>query len=307
MKKNLLFLLLLISTISVFAQGDNAQKGKQFEGQRKYALTIQESDNNSIQEFNRNLTKSTGNRGFISDIFNLYRSNFSNQVVSMSSELLELGITAITEAVKSKRPKWEEAVKKESEFIRVFPAQMEVLDFYKSPSTKGPMDPADMLFSGFGCKQYIEYKDSLGVVHQEEVFSVRCKVRTDSLGVARMLNHSKFEVYVDHLSFNPGLCDLPNDSLGLDASKRIAFSFEKRKDLKFSVKATVKSSWMNQAMMVFNDCVLGTFNITANIDPKHLNEKGVFVYSHEADKNSEKLIGYNVRKSTLPTGNESCS
>ena len=85
-----------------------------------------------------------------------------------------------------------------------------------------------------------------------------------------MLHHSKFEVYVDSLRFNPYLCDLPNDSLGLETDKRIGFSFARRKDLQFRVDATITSSWINQAMQVHNDVKIGEFHITASIDSTNL-------------------------------------
>lgn len=291
MKKFLTLLFVFTSIVSAYAEknGDKLMN-QQYEAQRKYMLTIHENDENSIKEFNRGLTNASGNRTFLTTISGLYKTFFSSQAKSLSSKLIDAGLDAIAQAVQSKRPLWEKAIKNESQFVRILPAQLEILDFYKYPSTIGPLDPTDMLFSGFGCRQYIEYTDTLGVVKQEEVFSLRCKIRTDSLGIARILNHGKFLVYVDHLRFNPGLCDLPNDSLGINATHRIGFSFDRRKDLQFNVKATLKSSWVNQAMMVFNDCVLGNFDITAHIEPNQLDENGVFVYSYEKDKNSGKVI-----------------
>lgn len=270
-----------------------AQEVQRIEGQRKYTMTVQEGDDEAIKEFNRGVASNKNSRSFVSDIVGIYRSTFTGQIVSASNAFLEAGISAIANASKSKRPQWEAAVKGESKFVRALPMQMEILDFYKSPSTEGPLDPTDMLFTGFGCRQVIEYRVGKDSVRHEEVFDIRCKVRKDSIGISRMLNHSKFEIYVDYLSFNPGLCDLPNDSLGMDASKRIGFSFEKRKNLKFSVNATISSSWVNQAMQVFNDHPLGSFEIVAEIDPKYLDENGVFVYRHGLDEDSGKRVYVN--------------
>lgn len=291
MKRFFTFLIFTAVILSVSAEDSTPKSAneKGYEAQRKYMLMVQENDKEAINRFNSRLDGSS-DRGVISDIVNIYRSTFSNNIVSMSSDLIEVGIRAITEVVKSKRPKWEESIKKESEFVKILPAHTEILDFYKAPSTRGPLDPRDILFSGFGCRQYLEYVDETGETRCEEVFYLRCKIDDSELGIARMLNHSKFEMYVDSLSFNPRLCDLPNDSLGVNAATRIGFSFDKRKDLKFRIHATVKSSWINQAMMVFDNIVLGEFDITAEIDPQHLNEKGIFVYSRNADKSSDKKV-----------------
>lgn len=115
-------------------------------------------------------------------------------------------------------------------------------------------------------------------------------MRTDSIGRMRMLNHSKFEVYVDSLRFNFALCDLPNDSLGTDISTRIPFSFEKRKDLKFIVRADITSSWITQAMQVYNDQPLGSFEIVASIDPDKLDSRGIFTYSSSNAADSAKRV-----------------
>lgn len=284
-----LFITALAFSVSAKTKQKDFDNESGYAAQRTYILTVQENNEASINRLNQSLDR--GNeRGALIDLVNIYRSKFSNKIVSTSADLIEVGIRALTEIVKSKRPKWEEAVKKESEFVKMLPSHTEILDFYKAPSTRGPLDPRDMLFSGFGCRQYIEYKDKAGNTKREEVFYLRCKIDTTQLGVARILNHSKFEMYVDSLSFNPGLCDLPNDSLGVNADTRIGFSFERRKDLKFNIHATLKSSWINQAMMVFTDAVLGEFDITAEIEPQHLNENGIFTYSHNKDKASGKKV-----------------
>ncbi|MDE5652011.1 MAG: hypothetical protein K2I48_00920, partial [Muribaculaceae bacterium] len=196
----------------------------------------------------------------------------------------------LIQATKSKQPEWEQAVRGESKFVRRLPMQMEILDFYRNPSVNGPLDPTDMNFNGFGCKQVIEYRDENGNVNEEEVFYLSCKVRTDDEGKARMLHHSKFEVEVDTLRFNYAICDLPNDSLKNDISSRIGFSFDNRRNLQFIVDASITSSWINQALMVFNDQPLGNFRITASIDPDMLDADGVFRYYAARDRNSRKNV-----------------
>ncbi|MDE5674331.1 MAG: hypothetical protein K2I44_03150, partial [Muribaculaceae bacterium] len=109
-------------------------------------------------------------------------------------------------------------------------------------------------------------------------------------GKARMLHHSKFEVEIDTLRFNYAICDLPNDSLRGDPRSRIGFSFDKRKDLKFIVEASITSSWINQALMVFKDQPLGEFRIMASIDPTLIDEDGIFRYYAARDKGSRKDV-----------------
>ena len=263
--------------------------GRKMEGQRKYTLTVHESSEDSIHEFNRGLNSMRGNRNVLTDIAGLYRSTFTGQVISASTSLLSLGINAIKNATKDKRQDWQNAVRRESQFVKELPMQREILDFYRSGSTIGPYDPTDMLFDGFGCRQYIEYRDG-DSIKMKEVFNLRCKVDKDTLGKSRMLNHSKFQVVVDYLKFDYSVCDLPNDSLGLDAEgKRIDFSFANRNNLRFQVNAKITSSWVNQAMQIYRDEYLGEFNIVAYIDSAQT-ENGVFEYIRDRDKNSGKRV-----------------
>lgn len=274
-------------------QDAGPQKQRTVKGQRKYKLVVNEGNDSTVAEFNRGLASMRGNlsnRGFLDNLTGLYKKSAAGQAVSVTSSLLNFGLNAIIAATKSKKPEWEKAVRGECTFVRRLPMQMEILDFYRHPSTNGPLDPTDMNFNGFGCRQVIEYTDPDGNVREEEVFYVTCKVKSGPEGKARMLNHSKFEMEVDTLRFNYALCDLPNDSLGTATDNRIGFSFDSRKDLKFVVNATITSSWINQALMVFNDQPLGSFDIVASIDPKYIDGDGVFRYYADRDRNSGKDV-----------------
>lgn len=274
-------------------QDAGPQKQRTVKGQRKYKLVVNEGNDSTVAEFNRGLASMRGNlsnRGFLDNLTGLYKKSAAGQAVSVTSSLLNFGLNAIIAATKSKKPEWEKAVRGECTFVRRLPMQMEILDFYRHPSTNGPLDPTDMNFNGFGCRQVIEYTDPDGNVREEEVFYVTCKVKSSPEGKARMLNHSKFEMEVDTLRFNYALCDLPNDSLGMATDNRIGFSFDSRKDLKFVVNATITSSWINQALMVFNDQPLGSFDIVASIDPKYIDGDGVFRYYADRDRNSGKDV-----------------
>ena len=290
MNRNLFYSILsflLLGVLAASAQpkprdgGGNHPNGKTVVGQRMYQLTVKEGDKNTITAFNRGLDSIrnvSSDRNLISDLAAVYKSTAAGQAVSLTGGLLDLGFNSIISATKSKRPEWEKAVRGESTFVRRLPMQMEILDFYQSPSLNGPLDPTDMNFRGFGCQQFIEYSDTDGSVRVEPVFYVSCSVKTDPAGRARMLHHSKFEVEVDSLYFNYAICDLPNDSLGVNTENRIDFSLESRSNLKFIVDANITSSWINQALMVFNDQPLGSFRIVASIDPD-LTKNGVFTYN----------------------------
>jgi hypothetical protein len=270
--------------------GNGPKVGDRLEGQRCYKLMVCESDADEITEYNRGINSEAGNRGLLMDLLSQYRSTFTGQAISASQKLLDYGISAIVSLAKDKRGDWQKAVNNECRFVRKLPMQTEILDFYRAPSNVGPLDPRDMLFNGFGCRQVIEYKVSDTITRQEEVFYMRCKVRNDSIGRRRILNHSKFEVEIDSIRFAPFMCDLPNDSLGLNTDNRIGFSFDSRKNLTFNVDATITSSWINQAMQVYTDQELGKFSIVAQIDPSDLDADNVFLYGKSTKPKKSKVM-----------------
>lgn len=292
------FAILILSGLSFAATGPEimAQNpaSRKLSGQRKYDLIV--NQNNDTLTFNRGLRslKANGaklsNRGILSDLAAGYLSLGTSSILSASQNLLGAGVGFAKEAIRDKRPDWEKATMGENRFVKHLPMFTEVLDFYGAPSENGALDPSDMKFSGFGCRQYITLLDDNGNPYDEEVFYLSCSLRDDEHGLARMLNHSKFEVVVDELRFNPYLCNLPNDSLSIDPSTRIGFSFDKRKDLEFKVVATISSSWINEAIQVAKDVELGKFTITAKIDPGQLDDKGVFIYNRDEDKEGRKIV-----------------
>lgn len=291
MKKYFYSILILLALIAASDFTAWAQKPKLVTGQRRYDIIVTQA--NDTLSFNRNLRALRGNsaqltnRGILTDLVGGYMTLGTSTLMSASQNLLGIGLAYLTEAARDKRPDWEKATRGECTFVKHLPSRTEVLDFYSAPSTQGAMDPTGMLFSGFGCRQYITILDDEGNLAEEEVFYLSCKLKDDDDGLARMLNHSKFEVVVDELRFNPYLCNLPNDTLSVDVATKIDFDFNKRKDLEFKVVANISSSWLNEAIQIARDVPLGQFVITAKIDPDKLDADNVFRYSrnNEADRN----------------------
>ena len=146
------------------------------------------------------------------------------------------------------------------------------------------MDPENLKFEGFGCKNYIEVMD--GSNEGVGVFYIFCRMRRDSVGLRHIINHSKFMVEIDSLVINPKYCNLPNDSTGNPDSR---FDFEKRDNLSLELKVRFYSSWMNQATMIANDQQLGEFTVNVEVDKHKLNSEGLFVYDKN-DPEFENLI-----------------
>ena len=145
------------------------------------------------------------------------------------------------------------------------------------------MDPENLKFEGFGCKNYIEVGNSKEGVG---VFYIFCKMRRDSVGLRHIVNHSKFMVEIDSLIVNPRYCNLPNDS---SCSADSRFSFEKRDNLSIELKVRFYSSWMNQATMIANNQQLGEFTINVEVDKDKLDKNGFFVYNKN-DEDFKDLV-----------------
>ena len=289
MNKVVSMLILFVFAVTMSAQPTNKPMGKTGNGQprmaqRKYQIIVENERNyKKVQDTNNQLlalqesSREETQRGLLGDLlWTGYTSAFKQKTVNATSNLVSLGLNYLSEALKSDREKWYRRAQQQCYFNQLLSTETQINDFYALPSTKGAMDPENLKFDGFGCKQYIEVKgdskEGIGV------FYIFCKMRRDSIGLQHIINHSKFMVEVDSLVFNPKYCNLPNDSTGSADSR---FSFEKRDNLNLQLKVRFYSSWMNQATMITNNQLLGEFTVNVEVDKNKLNSEGLFIY----DKN----------------------
>lgn len=296
MKKTLiLFALCLISgIITAQPQHKKEKKGNDqelLEAERKFEILvtnvekqdiIQSSNERFLQLQSESKDRALGAFGGL--LWTAYSSSIVQKTVNATSNLVSLGINYLTEAIKGERQQWYRMAQEQCHFNKVLSSESRINDFYGAPSVKGSMDPENLKFEGFGCKNYIELSETPG--EGVNVFYIFCKMRRDSIGLSHIVNHSKFLVEIDTLIFIPKYCNLPNDPTG-NAENR--FSFDKRKDLKLTLKARLYSSWMNQATMITNDEQLGEFTVHVKIDSTKLDSLGQFIYKKD-DPAYQKLI-----------------
>lgn len=260
--------------------------------QRKFEILVEnERDVKTVKETNSRLlalqesSREEAQRGLLGDLlWQGYTSAFKQKTVNATSNLISMSLNYVAEALKSRREKWYNRAVQQCHYKKRLSAETKIDDFYALPSTKGAMDPENLKFKGFGCKNYLEVMD--GSKEGIGVFYVFCKMRRDSIGLRHIVNHSKFLVEIDSLVFNPKYCNLPNDSTG---SVNSSFSFEKRDNLNLQLKVRLYSSWINQATMIASDQQLGQFTINVRIDKNKINSDGLFVYDKN-DPDYEKLV-----------------
>lgn len=291
-----LFLLLIIAG-AMSAQPPKGPKGKYGNGQprtaqRKYQIIVENERNaKKVQDTNSRLlalqesSRGEAQRGlFGALLWQGFTSSFNQKTVNATSNFVSLGLNYFQKALKSDREKWYRRAQQQCYYNQPLSAETKIDDFYALPSTKGAMDPENLKFEGFGCKNYIEVigdsNEGVGV------FYIFCKMRRDSVGLRHIVNHSKFMVEIDSLIINPKYCNLPNDSTGSPDSR---FDFEKRDNLNLELKVRFYSSWMNQATMIENDRQLGEFTVNVDVDKHKLNSQGLFVYDKN-DPDFQKLV-----------------
>lgn len=279
MKSILTILALTTLSLSSFAQRPASVRpgGDSQRGQRKYEIIVTNAETSDIDDTNQRLdharTRSLNRaRGLDSELIGAFSATGVGQIVSASTNVLGLGVNYLKKAIKGSREEWYNAAQRQCSFHRLLSTETHIDDFYSRPSVQGAMDPSDLKFEGFGCRSYIELPDKPG--WGNEALYLFCSMRRDDEGLSHITDHSKFKMQIDTLMFNPRFCNLPNDSTGqLDAS----FNFRGRKDLVLNIKARIYSSWINEAIMVTHDQLLGEFSITARIDSTKL-DNGVFIY-----------------------------
>lgn len=292
--KNLVHMLCLSCLLIVNVPFANAQEVKQ--SNYEYDIMVYERPLSQPLVIERELT--TNQKGFFGSLLEIYRTTFTGKVVDFSAQVLQAGINLIVTAINMEKENynnWQQITQKELKFSKTFPMQNEISDFYQAPSTIGALDPNGIIFKGFGCKQYVVYKDSA----QEKkipVIIVACSLDTSTQGKQRINHHSKFQMLVDSVIFNPFLCNIPNDSLTykqIVEGMRIPFDFERRKNLRFCLHADVSSSWMNEAIMVTHDQYLGSFDISFNIPDSTVLDasgrwKGYYTWYSTRDQDNPK-------------------
>lgn len=315
MKRSLLFVIMAWFSSLVNAQNENGEyvQRRNVSANRECRVIVYENSDNPLDLIDgRDL--SIKNRGFFGDVWSAMKSSYSSTLTgiinSASKDLLTTSVGLVVEGVRSKKEDWRQQVIRDCKYTRQLPMPQAITEFYGKPSTSGPLDPGNIAFNGIGYKQYLTFTDNLNgkkITQRLLVFDIKCSLRTDSIGKARMLRHGKFELVLDRLVVNPMLCDLPNDSLSeKDVEQmRTPFNFERRKNLKITLTADITSSWVNEAVMITENQKLGSFIVSANIPNETYLEtegeyEGYFFYERGKNEKNDKLVSIQGESFLVP-------
>lgn len=222
-----------------------------------------------------------------------YKSTLTQKTVNATSNLVSLGVNYITTMMQKNSKDfeaWSKAKQQQCTYKKSLSSQETIEDFYYRPSSNGALDPRDLKFNGFTCRNFIEVQGSeSGSREGHDAFYISCKLRTDSLGLAHLANHSKFMLEVDSLVFYPKYCNIPNSGNRVVGD---GFNFNALVDLELELRVKVLSSWINEAVMITNDYELGEFVIRAKIDENALqvaDNDTVFIYNGK-DARTKDLV-----------------
>lgn len=295
------FILSLLPVMTVNAQGTVQRVNLSSDSlivQKTYKVDVYENANTPLA-----VTRPTsGNtKGFFEDLWKVTRSSYINTAtglaVDASKDLVTATIGFLTETLRSKKNDWRKQVIADNQYEKKLYMEEQVKDFYGSNSHKGAMDPDSIIFDGFGCRQYMTITENRGgtsISNDVPIIEIKCSLRKDSIGMARMRHHGMFEVVVDYVKINPYLCNLPNDSMEYDKAQKqfMKFDFNRRKNFRIALASQIRSSWVNEAILLNKDEILGNFNLTISIpdssyleaDDEHI---GYFIYERPESVNRQ--------------------
>lgn len=287
--RNILAIMLLIAltTSSVAAQPKGGNPGG-----KKGGMPVDTWEVNIKQmpvEVRANITETMANlkgteedRGIIADIG-------SAVGMGLVSGLVDAVVTEtfnLAQYRKKQKQEWMRMIQTENNYTDSITSIKGLKDFYTSNSHMGALDPSNINFDG------IEIR---GIRNGQEVIYMSCSIDRNNL--EHMFRHSKFNLVLDSLSFNPYVCHLPNvtangirtmndikkgkaemkgDTIIRPGKGGNGFSFDERNNLRVAIDFSLFSSWINQAVQVHKNVELGTFSMVVNI-PNHI--VGTYTYS----------------------------
>lgn len=285
MKKFFLLSIAVAFALSLSAQmprGNGASGSPQMRVRNSLKLsvnTIQTEDSILINSFIESQKRTK--RNFWVDMRN---TTYSGLVSGLSTVFIS-EIVKVAQIRKNQHKKWDEMIRKECYYVDSLTNVNGLKDFYSSGSFDGPLDPSHFNFNGFTLEAE---KDG------RQVLRAYCHVALDSASLNHLFNHSKFNLVLDSLFFNPYYCHLPNLAAnnivpeeGKTYKRRTSFSYEDRENLSVGLTFAFTSSWYNEAVMLAKDVNLGAFSIQIPVEKEKIVDS-IYVYRRDViDKNRE--------------------
>ena len=289
MKKQVVLLLLLICSSHSFAQRPMAdvQPKEGIMGNMQnmqmdnFEVDVNQMDDNTRKKLNQVAANyRSKSRGAFTDIGkSMLYGGVSSVFTVISNEIISL-----TKIRSQQKRKWMEMRQNECLFIDSLQSAKGQSDFYRKSSVHGALDPSDMNFDG------ITFRASR---NGKEILKMVCHV--DTTKFYHMFLHSKFYLVLDSVVFHPYESYLPNLSAnrirGVDSKSSkeqidywnmiSKFSFSEQQFPTINIRMDFSSSWINEAIQVYQDVKLGSFSVNIPINEMDLGKDSVYVYSRQ--------------------------
>lgn len=245
----------------------------------------------NITETMVNLKGSDEDRGLIADIG-------SAVGMGLVSGLVDAVVTEtfnLAQYRKKQKQEWMRMIQNENNYTDSITSIKGLKDFYTANSHMGALDPSNINFDG------IEIR---GMRNGQQVIYMSCSIDRDNL--EHLFRHSKFNLVLDSMSFNPYICHLPNvtangirtmndikkgravvkaDTILRPGKGGNGFSFDERNNLRVAIDFSIYSSWINQAVQIHKNIELGKFSFVVNIPNNII---GTYNYSRSEILNEAK-------------------
>ncbi len=289
MKKQVVLLLLLLICSCSFAQGPMA-------GVQPKDGMMGNLQNMQMDNFEVNVNQMDDEtRKKLNQVAAIYRSKSRGAFTDISKSMLYGGVSSVftvisneiislTKIRSQQKKKWMEMRQNECLFIDSLQSSKGQSDFYRKPSVHGALDPSDMNFDG------ITFRASR---NGNEILKMVCHI--DTTKFSHLFLHSKFYLVLDSVVFHPYQSYLPNLSAnrirGVDSKSSkeqidywnmiSKFSFSEQQSPTINIRMDFSSSWINEAVQVYQDVKLGSFSVNIPINEMDLGKDSVYVYSRQ--------------------------
>lgn len=289
MKKQVVLLLLLLICSCSFAQGPMA-------GVQPKDGMMGNLQNMQMDNFEVNVNQMDDEtRKKLNQVAAIYRSKSRGAFTDISKSMLYGGVSSVftvisneiislTKIRSQQKKKWMEMRQNECLFIDSLQSSKGQSDFYRKPSVHGALDPSDMNFDG------ITFRASR---NENEILKMVCHI--DTTKFSHLFLHSKFYLVLDSVVFHPYQSYLPNLSAnrirGVDSKSSkeqidywnmiSKFSFSEQQSPTINIRMDFSSSWINEAVQVYQDVKLGSFSVNIPINEMDLGKDSVYVYSRQ--------------------------
>jgi len=204
--------------------------------------------------------------------------------VSLLSSAIDITATEVVRLAtyrKEQQKEWQKMIENECSYSDNISSVKGLNDFYAETSRYGALDPSGINFDGVRVR---------GVRNGKEVLYLSCHIDTTRL--SHLFQHSKFYLVLDTLCFHPYECHLPNlaangirTSAHMETERDNRFSYTEREGLTVGMELVLRSSWINEAVMIQKDIELGRFNMSVRI-PEGAE---IFTYSRKRIERNREL------------------